>query len=326
MASREFVFGVVESAYGTPKSSPTLGTDSFYPRLSGSNSFTMVGDPQFYEIMYGGGRAIAALTGSDQMSVTGQIETELYGAQGAFLLNLALQQVNAGGTVPWTTTEPPGDLASMTFYHAVTRSDGTIKRLQFQGCKATRLVLAGSRQQKIWKVTVGLQAQKWNGNTYDSSADPTATPFPAPAESSYPTDPFRYIDMASNITIGSGRTQIESVTHTVENKMDPRWFENRFLSLHRFLGRTITSDYEILYKPSPDDITNYQNIVVQAHSFELNNGTHTATLGFNAQNFITKLSKNLELDKVYTLKLTLKNYWDPAANAGAGADMTLTLT
>ena len=147
MASREFVFGVVESAYGTPKSSPTLGTDSFYPRLSGSNSFTMVGDPQFYEIMYGGGRAIALpLTGSDQMSVTGQIEgTELYGSsQGQFLLNLALQQINAGGTVPWTTTEPPGDLASMSFYHGVARSDGTIKRLQFQGCKATRLVLAGN--------------------------------------------------------------------------------------------------------------------------------------------------------------------------------------
>ena len=53
-------------------------------------------------------------------------------------------------------------------------------------------------------MTVGLQAQKWNGNTYDSSArHPTATPFrhlPRP-ESGYPTDPFRYIDMASNITI-----------------------------------------------------------------------------------------------------------------------------
>lgn len=326
MASREFLYIVIESAYGTPKASPVLGTDAIYCRLSGGNAFSMVGDPVWYEIMYGGGRAIPAVTGSDQMECTGELKTELYASQAVFLSNWAMQQINTGQTSPWTTTEPAGDLASCSVYHAVTRSDGTVKRLQFAGVKVEGWTIECSRDSKIASITLQLRGQKWNGNSYDSSSDPSATPFPAPAESAYPTDPFRFIDLAGNVSIGTSRTQFSSISLKSTHKMDPRWFESRWLSIERFLGRETTLDCTLLYKPTPDDLTSYQNVSVQATTVEFNNGTHSLTIGMNAQNYFKKITKKLDVDKVYELPLSLKNYWDPTANTGAGADLIVSAT
>src|SRR4051794_40987135 len=114
---------VIESAYGTPKATPAAGTEKIYTRLSGGNAFTVVGDPMWYEIMYGGGEATKAVGGSDQMECTGQLTTELYGSQAVFMSNWFGQKINAGQTTPWVTTEPPGDLPSCSVYHAVQRSD-----------------------------------------------------------------------------------------------------------------------------------------------------------------------------------------------------------
>jgi hypothetical protein len=327
MASREFAMGVVESAYGTPKATPVAGTDSFVLRLDGSNSFTPFGVPQQYEVPYGGGRAITAFTGSDQMAVAGQLSSVLYGSQLKFLANLALVPMNAGQTAPWTSTEPVGDLASMSFYHAATRSDNTLKRWRYAGGKATRWQVTCSRSSKIARMTLGLMFQKYLGNPFDASSDPTVGEFPAPAESAYPIDPFRFIDINSQISLaGVSRSQLESITITCENRLDGRWFENRFLSLARNLGRSITVDLEYLYKATPDDIATFQNTASIAGSVGFTNGTNTLTLNLNSNNVLTSVEKNFELDRVYTLRATVKNNWDPAANAGAGGDVTVVIT
>ncbi len=326
MAAREFLMIVVESAYGTPKTTPVLGTDSIYCRLDGGNAFTILGDPEWYEVMYGGGFAVPAVTGSDQVACVGQLTTKLYGSQAVFMSNWFGQRINAAQTSPWTTTEPPGDLASCSVYHAVQWSDGSIKRQRYPGAKVSHWKVDISRESKVATLSLGLVAQKYVGNSYDSSADPTATEFPAPAESAYPTDPFRFIDLAGNVTIGTSRTNISNLSIAGANVLDSRWFESRFLMLCRCLGRTITADTTLLYKPSPDDVAAYQSLTAQATSFELNNGTHSITFNMNTQTHLKKLTRKLDLDKVYEVPLSLKAYWDPAALAGVGSDLQITAT
>lgn len=326
MAAREFLMIVIESAYGTPKATPSAGTEKIYIRLDGGNAFTMVGDPQMYEVMYGGGRAIPAIMGSDQMQCTGQLTTKFYGSQAVFMTKWMATQVNAAQTSPWTTTEPPDDLASCSVYHAVMRSDGTYKRIRWAGTKVTNWKVDCSRDSKIATLTLGLQSQKFLGNTFDSSSDPDATEFPAPAESAYPVDPFRFIDLAGNFSIATSRTNFSAVSIAAQNATDPRWFESRFLMLHRFLGRRSTVDSTFLYKASPDDLATYQQMTVKALSLTFNNTVNTAVFQFNAANYFTKLTKVLPLDKVYELGWTMTNVWDPTAAAGAGADITVSGT
>jgi hypothetical protein len=320
--AREFLYIVQESAYGTPVASPTLGTNAIYIRLDEGNAFGMVGDPVFFEIMYGGGVANKAILGSDQIECVGALKTKLYGSQAVFLSNWYGQKINAGQTTPWVTTEPPGDLVSCSVYHAVTRSDGTVKRIRFAGVKVESIGIEHSRESKVATLTLSLRGQKYVGNTYDSSTDPTSTEFPAPADTAYPTDAFRFIDLAGNLTIGSSRSAFSSVSLKIQNKMDPRWFESRFLQLHRFMGRQTTLDVTALYKPTPDDLSSYQNLTAQATSIAWNNGTNTLTVNLNAQTFFHKATKKLDIDKEYELPLSLENFWDPSA----GKDLTITAT
>jgi hypothetical protein len=104
MASREYACIVIESSYGTPKSSPVTGTDRFYLRLDGANSFTMQDQPIVGDIMYGGGRATPALAYSDQRECKGRLTGNLYGSgSGVFakkLLDWGLTVINTGRTTP----------------------------------------------------------------------------------------------------------------------------------------------------------------------------------------------------------------------------------
>ena len=317
--AREFLYIVQESAYGTPVGSPVVGTSSIYIRLDGGNAFSMVGDPIFYDIAYGGGLAVNAITGSDQAECVGNLTTKLYGSQAVFLSNWFAQRINTGQTSPWTTTEPAGDLASCSVYHGVARSDGTVKRIQYAGVKVYSWKIDCSRDSKVATLSLGLRGQKWNGNGYDASSDPNSSVFPAPTDTQLPTDPFRFIDLAGNFTIGSSRSQFSSISLSCTNAMDARWFENRFLSVCRWLGRKTTLDASLFYKPTPDDLTDYQNVTVKSASVAFNNGTNSLTINMNGANYFRKITKKLDVDKVYELPVNVTNNWDNSA----GADLTV---
>ncbi len=318
--AREFLQIVIESAYGVPKASPTAGTEKINVRLSGGNAFTIIGDPVWFEVMYGGGEATPAFADTDQFECTGQLTTEFYGSQAKFFSDWFGQKINAGQTTPWTTTEPPGDLPSCSVYHAVQRSDGTYKRIRFPGTKVETWAIECSREQKYAKLTLGLRSQKWVGNPYDASSDPTSTEFPAPADTDYPTDVFKFIDLKGNLTIDSSRTAFSSIALKAVNKLDAQWFEDRFLYLLRRLGRSSTLDASVLYKPTPDDLASYQALTALATSIRFDNGVNFFQCSMNAQNKLKKVGKSLEVDRVYQLPLSLQNYWDPVA----GTDLTIT--
>ena len=104
-------------------------------------------------------------------------------------------------------SEPPGDLASCTVYHAVRRSDGTYRRKAFTGCKVAGWRIEVSRGSTTAMLTLDLQACKSAGNQMDSTSDPDATAFPAPAETDYPTGPYTFKMTSGGLTVASVRDE-----------------------------------------------------------------------------------------------------------------------
>lgn len=325
MSAREFLWIVKESSLGTVMTAPVTGTDSIYVRLIDGNSFGMIARPVIEDIPHGGGFAVAAEAVSDHYECKGQLKTKLYPSQAALLLGLLMTRVSSDQTLPWPTTEPAGDLASVSIYHAVRRSDGTYRRKRFAGVKATGGRIEVSRQSTTAMLTLDLQACRSYGNAMDGSADPDATEFPAPAEADYPTGPYTFKQTSGLFTAGTARTQYVSLAIAVQNAVDGRWFEASYLTVNQFCGRSASLDADLYLKATPDDRSAYEAITAQSVSLGFNDGAKTLTLNFGGRNHITDLPYDLPLDKAFMTKLSLKNRWDPTANSGAGGDFSFVI-
>jgi tail tube protein len=325
--SREFLFLVQESAYKTPVTTPivwpTTSANAFYMRLDGANVFTMRPRPVMVAVPYGGGVAIDAFRVSDKVECKGKLQTKLYaGPLSQFLLQWAAQQINTVQTSPWTSTEPAGDLPSVAIYHGIARSDGTIKRRVYLGTKVDGWDLAVSEDSTLATLSLDLSASTPQGNQFDSSTDPTSTTFPPPTDSQLPTNPYVFIHASGNLTIGSARTQFQSVKLSCKNQLARRFWANRFVNLMRWVGRSTTLEAVNFYAPTPDDRTSYEGLTTETTSFELNNGTHSITINMNTASVITTFEDQLPLNDLYTQTMTITNQWDSTA----GSDLALTFT
>jgi hypothetical protein len=322
MPAREFLWIVKESSLGTVMTSPVAGIDSIYLRLIDGNSFSMVADPISEEIPYGGGFAVTAEAVSDHYACKGRLKTKLYPSQAPLLLALLASRINSDQSSPWTTTEPAGDLASISIYHAVQRPDGSYRRNRFAGVKATGGRIEVSRQSTTATLILDLQACRSYGNAMDGSPDPDATEFPAPSELDYPAGPYTFKNTAGHVNVGSSRTQYESLSVAIENSLDGRWFESSYLTVNQFCGRASTLEAALYLKATPDDRTAYEAITAQTCSVGFNNGVNTCTINFHGKNHITKLPYDLPLNQAFMQKLVLKNRFDP----GAASDLDISLT
>jgi hypothetical protein len=332
---REFLYIVQESAYKTPAASPTVWTtattyglanfSAAYVRLDGGNAFTMRPRPTgTVTVPYGGGLDIPAYMTSDKQEVKGKLDLILTVGQAPFWLSWALQKTN-GSTVPWTTSIAANDLASCSVYHAITRSDNSIKRRVYLGTKVDSATLTVSSESTIAKLSLELSCSTPQGNQFDSSVDPTAGTFPAPADNNFPVDPYVFINAGgtSYVTIGGAvRTQFTELKFHCQNNLARRWFANRYLQILTLLGRKTTLATKLLYPASgQDDRTLYEGLNSESVSIDLNNGTHGFTLGLNAQNVFTPFEDDLPLNDLFMQSSTEINMWD----ASAGSDFTLTI-
>lgn len=331
MASREYACLVIESAYGVPKSTPATGTDRFYLRLDGANSFTMQALPLPGTIMYGGGRATPALYYSDQKNTVGRLTGIVYGSDaGVFaktLLDWALTPVNSGRTTPWATTDasylmPVGDLASMSIYHAKQQNDSTYDLRRYGGVKVMGGSLECSRQSPLLRFSFDIQGIRDDLNAAGAVAHPDGTEFPAPAETEYPTSPFLFSHTAGALKIGSVRTQYDSVSLRFANAMDPKWFESTYITLIKFCGRTTTLAANLHMKATPDDLAAIQAGTAQDSELSWNNGSKTIKIDLLGANYFTGLGRDLGLNTVYKWDVTLTNFWD----ATTANDIAVTLT
>jgi len=331
--SREFLLLVQESAYKTPVASPTVYNytsppstpSAFYIRLDGANTFTMRPRPVMVAVPYGGGVAIDAFRVSDKIECKGRLVTKLYaGPLSQFLLQWAAQPINAGQTSPWTTTEPAGDLASVAIYHAITRSDGSIKRRVYLGTKVDGWDVDVSEDGTIATLSMDLSASTPQGNQFDSSTDPTAVTFPAPTDSpnQMPINPYLFVHASGGLTIGTSRTQFQSLKLSSKNRIARRFWANRFVNLMRFVGRETTLQAVNFYSPTPDDRTAYEGLTTETTSLTLNNGTHSLEVSMNTASVISQFEDQLPLNDLYTQTMTITNQWD----ATAGSDLAFTFT
>lgn len=336
MAAREILFGVIESTYGVTKTTPVLGTDSFYMRLDREGAFAPTPAPNIVGIPYGGGVATRADRADDTVSIPFRFQFRLYpGIWSATLLKWAINPINSGRTVPWTTTIgsnnelPVGDLASLTFYHAVLTQDGTTyDRKKYLGCKCHEWTVAANDQGdgRVWTISGSGVAQKVVGNPWDASSDPNATEFPLPAEANYPTGPYLLAHLATGTGIlklaSDRKATVTSVQIRGQNKMAPNFYSGRFLFSNRFCGRDVTAQVGLRYTTSPDDRLNFWNQTALDTEFKLDNGTNTVLIDFNAKNEITAWERGLPLDREYMQTLSITNRFDPTA----GADVSATTT
>jgi hypothetical protein len=313
--AREYLLVVRESALNTPIGSPTLGTDMLYIRLADGNAFKMRAKPVIQPVMYGGGFAVQAEAISDHYGVEGTLDTLLYPTQAQLLLDWASTRINSGQTSPWVTTEPPGDLASCTIYHAIKQSTGAYNLKQFSGVKVSSWKVDVSRDATIAKLSLGLIGSKQVGFGTETG-DPTSTPFPAPAETNYPTSPYTFAMTGGQLSIGgSTRSGYASLGLEVANTVDGEWFETAYRQVIQFLGRSSKMMAKLYYKPSPNDGIAYELLTAQAASvtFQNNVSNQNLTITYNGQNTITELPYDLPLDKVYMIDMTLQNRFDPSA-------------
>lgn len=334
-APREYLMLVKESAYLTPKATPVTWTtavsygianaDAYYIRLDGGNSFSMRPRPTgIVNVPYGGGFDVPAYMVSDKQECKGQLTTKLCVGQAPFLLSWLCSRV-VGGTAPWTTTVPVGDLASCSIYHATVRPDGSVQRRVYLGAKCDSGSLTVSESSTVATLQLNISASTPQGNQFDSSADPSSGTFPSPADIDFPVDPFVFLHAGgtSFVTYGGAvRTQFTDLTLTVTNELARRWFANRYLQVLSFVGRKTSVAMKLLYPlAAQNDRANYEGLTPETCSIELNNGTHGVTFGLNAQNVLTPFEDDLPLNDLYFQSSTSNNQWDPSA----GSDLTLTI-
>lgn len=323
MPSREFLMACIESSYGTAKTTPVLGTERFYLRMSEmGNGFVGEMSPEQFQIMYGGGEATPAERGADFHASLGRITSILYpGPTSRLLLDWCFTKLNAGRTTPWVTTQtdgelPVGDLASMSYYHAYLNAAGNYDRKRYAGCKALEgtISFGESGDARLGRLDVGWQGIRVVGNAVDSSVDPDATEFPAPAETDYPTGPFLFSQLGTPGTfkVGTTLTKFAGLTIRFRNVMNPRSFESKFLQSCRFCGRSITFDVVLREKTTPNWRSIFQLLTSQDSEFFVNNGTNSIRFDMHARNIMTSHTRQFPQGGEYMRAMSFSTLWDPA--------------
>jgi hypothetical protein len=312
---REFIQVTEESAFGTVVTTPVRGTSQIVIRLPGSNQFTMRPNPVKQEIPYGGGFQVIGHSVSDKTELRGQITTPLCYTQAKFLLDWASTRIDATGTTPWTTTEPQHQFASCTIDHAIMYDDtAAIVRKRYTGCKVDRWKIDISEESQYATLTLDVIGSTYQGNTFDSSTDPTGTVFPIPADADFPSDFVLWIHSGGGLTIGSTtRTEYTSISLGGDNQSDVRYFANRFVKLIRSFGSMYTLDSDITLISTPDDRVALQQILAQPGEVVFNGGTHMITINLFGNNYIRTLADDTQIGKIYGRRLNLVNRYDYTA-------------
>jgi hypothetical protein len=320
--AREFIQITKESAFGVKKTTPVRGTDQIAIRLEDGNSYTPRANPVTVPVMYGGGYNVEVDTVSDKTEVKGTLKTGLCYSQANFLLGAALSKINSGQTAPWTTTEPPNQFASVWIDHAVWRDDlGTYKRTAYPGMKFDAGSLAVSEDGQRMMASFDLIGSKYQGNTFDSSVDPTSTEFPQPTDAEYPTDYVLFIHSNQALLIDAvAFLKYKSLNFSWQTNHVVDYFANRFVQQMRSWGRKLKLDSDVHLVASPDFRAAFQTLAAKAVSLAFTNTTNTLTFNFQGKARIEGLDDDLPLGTNYQRKLSLGSRFDTTA----GTDFAFT--
>jgi hypothetical protein len=309
---REYAQLTQESAYGVAVATPTRGTDQICIRLPGPNQQTMRPNPIVQPVPYGGGFNIIKDSVSDKTELKGTLTTPLFYSQSKFLLGWALDRNN--GTLPWITTEPLQQFASVTLDHAIMDDTGTWKRKRYTGVKCDGFKFNMSDEAQYATVSFDIMGGTYQGNTFDSSADPTVTVFPIPVDADFPADFVLWIHTHGGFTLGAGlRAQYSSLGLTAQHQHDVRYYANRFVQVMRSFGSAFEIDADLTLLMTPDDRGAHDTLAPVTAQLVITDGTHTITFNLFTNNRIKGLDDDTQLAKLYGRKLSLENRYDGTA-------------
>jgi len=350
MAAREWLAILEESAFNTPviTGSQVIGTNVFYARLDGSDSFTMRPVPEMVSVPYGGGVAIDAFRVSDKTTLAGRLTTKLYqGAYASFLLSWAGVRINSGQTAPWTTTEPPGDLASCAILHAIqaTTVSGTTSYVLrgYTGVKVAGYDFSISEQSQVGTLSLDLMGSTPLPAVEGGSAAawfpsaPTDVQLPGPQGTGGGLGPYVFTHAGTggggtSLVLGGGgtpitRAQFQSIHISSKNALMKRHWANQFAQTLRFCGRSTTLEAQHFYNITPDDRINYETVTAMTPAtFQLYaSSTEAITWNFNSNSVLTSVTDQLALSDLFLQTLTLTSQYDSTVGSGYAQDYSLTL-
>jgi len=296
-----------ESAFGTvPEADPI----SIWLRIPDANAFRPMTEPEYWRIMSGSGFAVPALTGTQTARVAGTLTTPLTAEQASFLLSWAGQRI-AADNVPWQTSELVGDLPSCTCEFGWSNFDGTLRKKGWGGVKVARWRLSGSRSSTVMMLSLDL-----------IGGSPKASTLAEPADSVFPVQVYTFQHLRGGFTLGSARTNFETINVDVQNALTPYFDESQYANAVRMGGRSSSVTSRIRLKASPDDRALWEAGTEQALSLVWTGYSHSATLNFNAKNWITGHAEDIPIDRESYVDLAIQNYLDTSA----AADLTMSFT
>ncbi len=256
--AREFLRITPEATWGTYDAG---GTHTIL-HLDQNNAFTMRAKPVRWSLNSAGFNNRRAVTGSSKTAVAGNLNTLVYGTQASAL------------TTWCAATGSPLNIPSCTVDHCI-QSENAASDLVYRrylGTLVQQVDFTATEKDQFMRANFQLVAKQHQ--------QITATDFPEPAATAYPTDPPYTLPMASGFLIlndgvnaptTTGRSGFESFSCTIKNMVDTRFFESQFLQAYRWCGRTV--DWKAKFKYAYIfDRTNYEAITAIASTVLFNNG------------------------------------------------------
>lgn len=295
-AVREAAFVTQEAVYGTFNSGATSGQKSLL-RLGKDNAVDAEHDPIFYTTREAGLYNTKGQTGSAQFMPKLKISTGLYMSQAKLLLGFL------------RPTGTPYDLKSFTLDRLMMEenSSGTLAYRRYTGCKIETASITATNQGE------GVKFQLDMTGTFTGFATITATDFPMPAPTDYPSDQPLVFQMlgGGNLIFGSARSKFRGFKLDIKNILGPEYDENPFPDA-RWMGSDVS--FETAFRwVSETDRAAYRAVTARAASAVLTDGTTTITFGMGGNNYLTKLDQKRPLGNRFYEDATADAYFDTAA-------------
>jgi hypothetical protein len=312
---REAVRLTLEATYGVynPGASLVKNTDYIVVELSQDDPLTVRKKPR----IWGPIRSMDSLnrrvrSGSAQYGVDGDLNTLFYPEHGPFLANLL--------TLTGTNLNR---LPSFSLDYMILMEDAaeTMLYQRFLGGVLSQF-RAGARAggpDINFKLGLGVVAQQ--------AATITATDFPAPPASDYPTgNPYNLTHLAApgylRLAQTSGsRVEIGGLEITLRNILDATFFELPYVTRVKWCGRDLDWTDTLAFVSNADRAA-FEAQTSLACSARIDDGTRHVIFAMNAQNKVSEVTDRLSLDKLFLQDHSWQNYWDRSTSA----DFSITAT
>lgn len=285
---------VKEETYGLYDTTSPVQDEIFLPS---SNAFTVRTNPTFWTVNDASfGNRPVRMNVARKM-VGGSLQTFGFPSQMAFLLDFA-----AG----LTGTAPCFDLPSFSADYAQYAAGCAPIRKRFLGCKFAGFTLRADNTDQGCLLSVNADVV---GST---TADITSSDLPALPLTSYPADdPYLFFETAGHLTMGTSRTNFQSLEIGIENVTKSFMDENQFAQKVQWFGRRISFNVKLLHKSDADRIL-YEAGTAQAVSVQFVKGANSLTLNLQGKAKIGSLSDDTPMDDFPTQTIGITPLVDPA--------------